>query len=446
MTILRRYLIVAIWLALPVLFIFLLFNRPPAAFADSVKFGMDINSIDVQESSGIKPDYGMFWIGSWTLSSGWGGPDKLLETAVKKGVSPVIQFYYWGDDISINCVENGCWSSLHNTWKNKQNWQTLAVQLTDHLNKKMRGKQAVIILETEFNKGNITNYEPFDDYLAEKARFIKSKYPAAKVVVGFGNWGSSDWSNFDESVGASDMVSIQALRGSTHNNIESYRSVADSTLTAARMLKSIFGKPILISDVALSSYPTWSHEKHQTDALRDFFANLDSFKAQGVAGLIYRTYKDNPSANTANYYGEGERYWGLAKADGSPKPAWFVWKDGIKAERSVSVRKTNTPPPAPEPETQPEEQQEQKQQTMRVNFELSPNINKWWAEVWMGNNPGPVWVDMRIENGQWLKMDKTNWGSWAKNMYIEPGSNVTFRVINTQNNETILTREYNWLQ
>jgi len=35
------------------------------------------------------------------------------------GVTPALHFYYWGDDISPSCVENGCWSTLHNAQKTR---------------------------------------------------------------------------------------------------------------------------------------------------------------------------------------------------------------------------------------------------------------------------------------------------------------------------------------
>jgi len=111
-----------------------------------IEFGMDYGSVAGQTAAGVKPDYGTFWIGPWTLSSGWGGPDGQLDSMRSNGVTPAIHFYYWGDDISPTCVENGCWSSLHNAQLERAHWTTLSDQLVSNLNGHMQGKPAVVFL------------------------------------------------------------------------------------------------------------------------------------------------------------------------------------------------------------------------------------------------------------------------------------------------------------
>src|SRR5687768_3272362 len=115
-----------------------------------LKYGMDAEGVAAQKAAGVAPDYGTFWIGPWTLTSGWGGPDAQLAAMKSAGVTPAVHFYYWGDDISPSCVENGCWSSLHNAQKTRASWNTLATQLTSHLNSKMGGAPVVVFLESEF--------------------------------------------------------------------------------------------------------------------------------------------------------------------------------------------------------------------------------------------------------------------------------------------------------
>src|SRR5438045_3202356 len=74
-----------------------------------LRFGMDAaaSSVQAQVAAGVKPDYGVLWIGPWTTSSGWGGPDDTMARLKAAGVTPAIHFYYWGDDISPPCVESG---------------------------------------------------------------------------------------------------------------------------------------------------------------------------------------------------------------------------------------------------------------------------------------------------------------------------------------------------
>lgn len=308
-------------------------------------FGMAANAVARQAAAGAAPDYGSLWIGPWTLSSGWGGPDAQLQSLKDAGVTPAVHFYYWGDDISIDCLENGCWSSLHNTQKNHAGWDLLAQQFADHLNAKMGGLPVVIFLETEFNKGGVATYEPLDGYLAAKADFFHQQYPAARVVMALGNWNSAAWSTWDRTAAASDYTGIQGLRSSNRQSLSAYMGLYDAVLAGAKTLKTMFGKPIIIQDIGLSSYPEPEYLDHQAAALKMFFTGLPELKAEGVIGLLYRSWTDNPNMNVANYHGEAERHWGLAwTMTGAAKASGDVWVAGVKAERAGP-----SPSPSPTP-------------------------------------------------------------------------------------------------
>ncbi|HVL88371.1 MAG TPA: PKD domain-containing protein [Candidatus Thermoplasmatota archaeon] len=305
-----------------------------AASAEPMRFGMHANAVPDQIAAGQRPDYGTFWVGPWTLKHGWGGPDQQMRDMVKAGVTPAIHFYYWGDDISPSCVENGCWSDLHGAWKDKAGWQRLANELVDRLKAVMGGKPVLIFLETEFNKGGISTYEPFDGYLAEKARFLKQGYPAAQTVMALGNWNQAAWGTFDRTAAASDYTGIQGMRGSTRDPLSSYKQLYESTLAGARKLQELFGKPVVIQDLALSTYPEPEYLEHQRTELKEFFDNLGTLKEAGVKALLYRTWRDNPNMDLKNYYGYAERHWGVAYPDGARKPSARVWLDGVAAERA----------------------------------------------------------------------------------------------------------------
>jgi PKD repeat protein len=322
-----------------------------------ILFGMDSGSAAAQAAHGVKADYGTFWIGPWTLSSGWGGPDGQLDAMRNAGVTPAIHFYYWGDDISVNCVENGCWSSLHNAQKDRAGWQRLADQLVQHLNAKMQGKPVVVFLETEFNKGNVATYERLDGYLAEKAAQVKAGYPNAKIVMSLGNWGHAYWGTWDRTAAASDLVGVQGMRGSTRQNEADYATLYAKTIEGAKVAKAKFGLPVMVQDFALSSYPEPGWLDNQEAEMRKFFANRAELHEVGVQALIYRSWKDAPNMDTNNWYGEAERHFGLSWAyNGTLKPAGHVWVEGVKAERAglsggsgSSTSTTTTPPPPPPP-------------------------------------------------------------------------------------------------
>lgn len=308
-----------------------------AAAPPPVLFGMDSASMTAQANAGVAADYGSFWVGPWTLSSGWGGPDAQLDQMRAAGVTPAIHFYYWGDAIAQACfTSTGCWSSEQNAQLTMANWQTLAQQLVNNLNAHMAGKPVVVFVETEFNKGDVQAYEPLDGYLADKANFIRAGFPTAKIVMPLGNWNSAAWGTFDRFAAASDFTGLQGMRGSTHDTLASYLGLYNVTLAGAKSLQTLFGKPIFLQDIALSSYPEPTYLDYQHDALAKFFTGMPALKAAGVQAILYRSWLDSPTMSTANYYGTAERYWGLANSAGA-KLSRQAWVDGVKAERAASV-------------------------------------------------------------------------------------------------------------
>lgn len=66
--------------------------------------------------------------------------------------------------------------------------------------------------------------------------------------------------------------------------------------------------------------------------IRDIFSRMDELREAGVQGMIWRMLADDPNFNTANYHGTAERHWGLLRADGSPKPAFQPFLNGMLAE------------------------------------------------------------------------------------------------------------------
>lgn len=393
-----------------------------APAGDRIGFGMDAGSVAKQTAAGVKPDYGTFWIGPWTLKSGWGAPDAQLTSMANAGVTPAIHHYYWGDDISQSCIENGCWSSLHGAQKDKAGWQTLTKQLVDHLNAKMGGKPVVIFLETEFNKGNVGTYEPLDGYLAEKAAYIKTNYPAAQVVLALGNWNTAAWPTWDRAAAKSDFIGIQGMRGSTRHTQTVYQDLYESTLAGAKTAKATFGKPVFIQDIALSSYPDATWASLQAKELGDFFSHTDDLRAAGVRAIVYRSWLDSPNMDLANWFGQAERHWGLATAT-TAKAAQKVWVDGVKAERATT---TTTPVPAPTPTPAP---------TPVTGFTatMTPRAssNEWWVDVTATATKTISTVQISADGGAWTTLPKTSWGTYAKSMHIVKGTMVTLRATAT---------------
>jgi PKD repeat protein len=397
--------------------------------ADVMRFGMDASSLNAQTQAGAKPDYGTMWIGPWTLTSGWVGPTNSLNNMRQAGVTPAIHFYYWGDDISPSCVEHGCWSSLHNSHKNRADWQRLAEQLVENLHKTMQGAPVVVLMETEFNKGGIENYEPFDGYLAEKSRFIKAGYPNAEIVLAFGNWNRAAWTNFSESAEASDAIGIQGMRGSTRNSLSSYQSLYTDTLRGAERAQQLWDKPVLILDIALSSYPDSDYLRHQATTLEDLFLGLERLQAAGVTGIIYRSWYDEPTKSLQNYYGIAERHWGLNwDRHSGPKPSGEVWVEGVQANRE------GRPYVSPLGE-----------RPFIATFTLSSSVNQWWMDTRVSGTHPIKSVEVSVNDSPFRALSFTNWETWASSNHVSTGSDVVLRATDIHGSVSS-TYPFAWLQ
>lgn len=297
-----------------------------------MRFGVDVDSVRALRSKGVDVSYGNFWVGSWNQKYGLGYADQQLKLAKSQGVTPVINWWYWGDDISPRLVEEGGRDKYHGVQKNRETWYRMSNELADRITKVMGDKEVIVVLETEFNKGGIETYEPFDAYLAEAAKIFHRK-GNIKVVIGFGNWGSQHWSRFDRAVAEADMVGTQLLQSSVRDRA-SYMNAVDTVIAGTTTLQRLFHKPVLLIDFVLSSYPEPTYEANQAKVVQELFARLPELKAAGLEGMIWRMLKDDPKFDTANYHGEAERHWGLIHADGSPKAAYGTFVTGIRQERA----------------------------------------------------------------------------------------------------------------
>jgi hypothetical protein len=306
-----------------------------AASPRPIGFGFDAAAIAKARELGMPVAYGSTWVGSWIQKWGWGGIEQDLRTAKAAGVVPVIQWWYWGDDISPQCVENGCMDKYQGVQKDKATWYRMSHELGDLIVRVLGPESnALVIVETEFNKHGIETYEPFDGYLADHAKIFHDR--GAKVIVGFGNWGLVHWKNFDRAVASADLLGAMVLQSSIHE-ASTYLSGADLLLSAAAYNKSTFGKPTFVTDFAFSSYPEPSYERFQDTVVRDVFSRMNEYRDAGVQGMVWRTLHDDPTFDTANYHGMAERHWGLLHADGTPKMAFGPFRDGMLAEQALAM-------------------------------------------------------------------------------------------------------------
>ncbi len=313
-----------------------------ASAQEPMRFGIDASAAGAATAKGMPLTYGSLWAGAWNQKWGWGGIETQLQTAKANNLVPVIHWWYWGDDISPTCVEQGCQDRYQQVWKDKATWTRLSNELADLTTRIMGpGSTAIVIVETEFNKNGIETYEAFDGYLAQQAAIFHARNQ--QVVIGFGNWGQSECTRFDRAAGSADYLGTQVLYSSIRD-ASIYMSGAQKLIDGALVLKGLFGKPIFVTDFAFSSYPEPSYEGYQDFVVRDIFSRLGDLKAAGVKGMVWRMLSDDPAFDTANYHGMAERYWGLLHANGSEKLAFASFMQGMQADGSGSA-----PPPPPPP-------------------------------------------------------------------------------------------------
>jgi len=307
---------------------------PPAP---GMRFGIDAEAVArFQQATGAPPDYGTVWVGKWNLDDGWQGTDSALVALHAANVTPAVQFWYWGDDMAPSCLTEGC------NGKDLTGWAILADQLAQHLQQDLGGAPALVIVETEFNKGGVHQSEDLDGYLAGKCSDLKAAYPTAQTVLGLGDWWPDAWPTWDRAAAACDMVGLQALAASTAGDAGSDERLADTTLEGVQRLHALFGKPIVLDDVAVSSYPEPDHLEAQEQAIARFAAALPDLQAAGVQAVLYRSFLDVPDMALSNHFAEAERHWGLAWADtGQLKPAGQAWVTAIAKARAATLTPAN---------------------------------------------------------------------------------------------------------
>ncbi len=294
-------------------------------------FGVDLQSVAYANKKGVPLGLGSFWVGSWSAKQGWGYAEGQLRAAKQNGVTPVVHWWYWGDDISPACIEQGCHDGRQNVQKDKATWFRLAEELSRIIEREMGDRETIVVLESEFNKGGTEDMEAFDGYLAQQAALFHSR-GNVKVVLGFGSWGQPQWSRFDRAAAASDYIGLQLLRSSVRD-ADSYLAAIETLLSGARHIQKAFKKPSFVVDLALSSYPAASYESRQASVVKELFTRMPELKAAGVRAVVYRMFADDAKFDRSNYHGVAERHWGFVRSDGSEKPAFAAFAAGVRQER-----------------------------------------------------------------------------------------------------------------
>ena len=379
--------------------------------ASAFGMGVDADSVDVMKSAGATPQYAQTWAGHWMEIYGWGGFESDLRNMKAAGVTPVVMWYYYGDSISPNCVEYGC------DGRTKSEWNAMAKELAQRAHAIMGSTSFYIVMEPEFQKNGIQDWETFDGYLENQANILESNAPGAKIVVGFGHWGN--WEKFDRAVAAADLTGFQVLRGSTRDSTTTAVDSANYMISLTKQLKADFGKSVMVFDFGIATYGGW--EWVQEKALQNVIDKRAELDAAGVKIIVWRYVYDNH--HSSGYFGAAESTWGVKRADGSNKAGYNELVSLVKGSAGSTTTTTTTT-----------------STTTTSSVFSGVKGNEWWIESKVANSPKKV--EASVNGGSWVALSYKSWGAWAVSTKAPTGSVVTLRA--TYSDGSTKSASYLW--
>lgn len=424
--------------------------------ASGIGYGFPMDDVPAVQATGADLEYGSFWVGEWVNRSGWGGLDGWLDDALANDVTPVIQWYYWGDDIDSDCYQTSCGSQFPKT---KSNWDTLAGQLRDHIASKMNGKKTIVVLETEWHKNGMETQTLFDSWLRNQMTILRSDVTEdIDVALGWGHWAGGPtaqvYTTYAQAGQAADyngtMVLFSCLSGGRGEYAGIDTSV-DKLANNSRTLQSKFGKPVLIDDVGLSTYsgigsndPTYSqyapidrdcvtpadYEDLQEHKYAEIFARKTELAAAGVFGIVFRAYLDNDAGDTRGQYHKiAERWWGI-KRDVNGVVTYKQSHDDVI--NGIIADNGGGGSPAP---------------TWSPTFTVGSGANSWWIEVYTSSDV--VSLDVIGKNGQFFmsNLPKQSFGAFAQSPPQEMTAGSLIKLVGRKaDGSTAGSITFGWLQ
>jgi hypothetical protein len=261
---------------------------------------------------------------------GWLTQDDLNE-ALDRGVVPVIMHYYFAENISKEYVQG-----------HLSEWYDDLERLASVID---IDREVWVVLEPEFNdepsSGTpITEWEGWNDAVIGAVERIREIAPEAKISICAGDFSQQDLELcLSRAAQELDFLSFQEMRASTYWEPSSSGRlhVADSAMRFSRYLRTTFNKPILFAYLAVSTYAdgdSLGWENEQALVINQVFDRSDELLANGVFGLVYFEYYDDPLHS--GFFGEAEKYFGLMTDTGQPKQGWHVFREKSREISRVS--------------------------------------------------------------------------------------------------------------
>ena len=259
--------------------------------------------------------YGM-WV-TRDYETNWFGRAEL--TALHEaGLTPVLIFYYFGDDISQETVT--------------VRYEQYRAWLQRALENIASDVPVLVVLEPEFNNvppdrgEHVKEWAPFAELMIRSAAEVRHFLPRARVGICPGDYRAYDlWDVLGPVSKHMDFLAFQELWGSTRPNWmdEEKQDVTTFALLFTTYLRIVYERPVLLAYLGVSSYDErtghdW--ERVQARVWRDLADDMDRFRANGLFGVLAFAWYDDPVHT--GYFGPAETNWGLVERTGRRKPAF----------------------------------------------------------------------------------------------------------------------------
>lgn len=344
----------------------------------TMRLGGGKETIEAVRAAGRLPGALRTWEGSWVLRHGYGHFEDRCRLAKSLGVPLVVQDWFWGDDISPEAIRNGVNDQYQNNadgtpiFKTREKAYTMGREMASR--GKALGMSVLFVIDTEGNKGSTMGSPEWLDYYETKARIY---HDAGHKVVWAPGWFWQDPATIvakeQRALAVTDYYGARVMTSRVRSNSTDYANVADRLLAIVEDMGTHTGKPGLVTDFAVSSYggnfqttkpfapigyiskPTTeaqkvenarllavcgaAYETQQAAVFKRMVELKPRFTAAGIADIGYRSIDDDPNFDPSNYYGYGEKFWGLRRKDGTKKP-------GFDAFLSIADTSAPTPPPS----------------------------------------------------------------------------------------------------
>ncbi len=251
----------------------------------------------------------------WELS--WFGRAE-LQALHDAGLTPVLLFYYFGDDVSQETVTA--------QYERYRHWLQTALR---HLATDL---PVLVVLEPEFNNvppngdAHVKDWAPFAELMIRSAAEVRRFLPGARVGICPGDYRAYDlWGVLGPISRHMDFLAFQELWASTRPSWlnEHYQDVTEFALLFTTYLRVVYERPVLLAYLGISSYSEGSKsdwEKVQAKVWGDLADDIDRFRANGLFGVLAFAWYDDPTH--VGYFGPAETSWGLVERSGRRKPAF----------------------------------------------------------------------------------------------------------------------------